>query len=189
MEFWQDLLCFLEKCVRDYGDFVPVRLLHQKIYLLNDPADIEDVLTTQARNFLKTLGYRTPVMRRIFGAGLVTGEGEYWVRQRRLAQPDFHRDRIATYAKFTVGFTEDMIATCKDGETRDIHHEMMQMTVRVVTKTLFNSTVSPELKEVIASSSVVMERFTTQWKWYRALFGLLPSVTSWLFSRRDVSAG
>ncbi len=76
-----------------------------------------------------------------------------------------------------------MIATWKDGETRDIHHEMMQMTVRVVTKTLFNSTVSPELNEVIASSSVVMERFTTQWKWHRVIFGLLPSVMSWRFSR------
>ena len=182
-EFGQDPLGFLEKCVRDYGDFVPVRFLHQKIFLLNDPAVIEDVLTTQARNFRKTLGYRTPVMRRIFGLGLVTSEGEHWVRQRRLAQPAFHRDRIATYGKIIVGFTEEMIATWKDGETRDIHHEMMQMTIRVVTKTLFNSVVSPELNEVIASSSVVMERFTTQWKWYRALFGLLPSVMSWRFSR------
>lgn len=182
-EFGQDPLGFLEKCVRDYGDFVPVRFLHQKIYLLNDPSHIEEVLTTQARNFRKTLGYRTPVMRRIFGVGLVTSEGEHWVRQRRLAQPAFHRDRIATYAKSIVEFTEEMIATWKDGETRDIHHDMMQMTVRVVTKTLFNSAVSPELNDVIATSSVVMERFTTQWKWYRALFGLLPSVMSWRFSR------
>lgn len=182
-DFGQDPLGFLEKCVRDYGDFVPLQFLHQHIYLLNDPADIEDVLTTQARNFRKTFGYRSPVMRRIFGAGLVTSEGEHWVRQRRLAQPAFHRDRIATYAKSIVGFTEEMIATWKDGETRDVHYEMMQMTVRVVTKTLFNSAVSPELNEVIASSSVVMERFTTQWKWYRAIFGLLPSVMSWRFSR------
>jgi cytochrome P450 len=59
----------------------------------------------------------------------------------------------------------------------------MQLTIRVVTKTLFNSPVPPELNDVIASSTVVMERFTTQWKWYRALFGLLPSVMSWRFSR------
>jgi cytochrome P450 len=182
-DFGRDPLGFLEKCARDYGDFVPVRFLHQKIYLINDPSHIEDVLTTQARSFRKTLGYRTPVMRRIFGVGLVTSEGEHWVRQRRLAQPAFHRDRIATYAKSIVGFTEEMIATWKDGETRDIHYEMMQMTVGVVTKTLFNSAVSPELNDVIASSTVVMERFTTQWKWYRALFGLLPSVMSWRFSR------
>ncbi len=73
-DFGQDPLGFLEKCVRDYGDFVPLQFLHQQIYLLNDPADIEDVLTTQARNFRKTFGYRTPVMRRTFGAGLVTSE-------------------------------------------------------------------------------------------------------------------
>ncbi len=182
-DFGQNPLEFLEKSVRDYGDFVPMRFLHQKIFLLNDPADIEEVLTTQARNFRKTLGYRTPVMRRIFGVGLVTSEGEHWVRQRRLAQPAFHRDRIATYATAITGFTEEMVATWKDGETRDIHHEMMQMTIRVVTKTLFNSPVPPELNDVIASSTVVMERFTTQWKWYRALFGLLPSVMSWRFSR------
>ena len=182
-EFGQDPLGFLESCVRDYGNFVPLRFLNQRIFLLNDPADIEDVLTTQARNFRKTLGYRTPVMRRIFGLGLLTSEGEHWVRQRRLAQPAFHRDRIATYAKPIVEFTDEMLAAWQHGETRDIHHEMMQLTTRVVTKTLFNSTVPQELDDVIASSSVVMERFTTQWKWYRAFFGLLPSVVSWRFSR------
>jgi cytochrome P450 len=183
-QFGQDPLGFFEKCAREHGDFVPMRFLHQTIFLLNDPKDIEEVLTTQARNFRKTLGYRTPVMRRIFGLGLVTSEGERWVRQRRLAQPAFHRDRIATYADTIVGFTEEMMATWNPGETRDIHREMMQLTTRVVTKTLFNSPVPREFDDVIAGSSVVMERFTTQWKWYRALFGLLPTVMSWRFSRR-----
>jgi cytochrome P450 len=160
-----------------------VRFLHHKIFVLNDPKDIEQVLTAQARNFRKTLGYRTPVMRRIFGRGLVTSEGEHWVRQRRLAQPSFHRDRIATYANTIVEFTGEMMSRWRPGESRDIHHEMMQLTVRVVTKTLFNSPVPEELDDVITSSAVVMERFTTQWKWYRALFGLLPTVLSWRFSR------
>lgn len=182
-QFGKDPLGFFEKCTRDYGDFVPIRFLHQNIFLVNDPLLIEEVLTTQARNFRKTLGYRMPVMRRIFGQGLVTSEGEHWVRQRRLAQPAFHRDRIAAYADTIVHFTEQMLATWSPGETRDIHHEMMQLTVKVVTKTLFDSEVPNELNDVIASSAVVMERFTTQWKWYRAVFGLLPTVLSWQFSR------
>src|SRR5579862_1947426 len=126
-DFGRDPLGFFEKCVHDYGDFVPLRFLHQKVFLINDPVDIEDVLTTQARNFRKTLGYRSPIMRRIFGNGLVTSEGEYWVKQRRLAQPAFHRERIATYADVITNFTSEALAEWRDGETRDVHHEMMQL--------------------------------------------------------------
>ncbi len=174
-DFGRDPLGFFEKCVRDHGDFVPLRFLHQKVFLINDPADIEDVLTTQARNFRKTLGYRSPIMRRIFGNGLVTSEGEYWVRQRRLAQPAFHRERIATYADVITNFTREALTEWRDSETRDVHHEMMQLTVRVVTKSLFNSPVPPEVNDLTRSSVIVMQQFTTQWKWYRILLALMRS--------------
>ncbi|HZQ45718.1 MAG TPA: cytochrome P450, partial [Verrucomicrobiae bacterium] len=177
-DFGRDPLGFLEMCARDYGDFVPVRFLNRTVFILNAPQDIESVLTTQARNFRKTIGYRTPFMRRLFGEGLLTSEGDHWVRQRRLAQPAFHRDRIATYADIIVEFAQQMLATWQTGETRRIHMDMMRLTTQVVTKTLFNSSVPPEIDRLNEASNVVMERFTRQWKWYRILLNFFPSLGS-----------
>lgn len=177
-DFGRDPLGFLELCARDYGDFVPVRFLNRKVFILNSPQDIESVLATNARNFRKTLGYRTPFMRRLFGEGLLTSEGEHWIRQRRLAQPAFHRDRIATYADIIVEFAGQMLATWQNGETRQIHNDMMRLTTRVVTKTLFNSPVPAEIDRLNEASTVVMERFTRQWKWYRILLNFFPSIGS-----------
>ena len=177
-DFGRDPLGFLELCAREYGDFVPVRFLNRTVFILNAPQDIESVLTTQARNFRKTIGYRTPFMRRLFGEGLLTSEGEHWVRQRRLAQPAFHRDRIATYGDIIVEFAQQMLATWQPGETRQIHSDMMRLTTRVVTKTLFNSPVPMEIDRLNEASTVVMERFTIQWKWYRILLSLVPALGS-----------
>jgi cytochrome P450 len=176
--FGRDPLGFLEGCVREFGDFVPLRFLGRPVLFINDPAAIEQVLVTQARSFRKTIGYRTPFMRRLFGQGLLTSEGEFWTRQRRLSQPAFHRDRIATYAGTIVEFTEEMVASWRPGETRNIHVEMMRLTTRVVTRTLFNSPVPPEIDQMGQASVVVMRRFATQWNGFRLLLNLLPTAES-----------
>ncbi len=71
-EFGENPLRFLERCAREFGDFVPLRFVHRTVFLINHPDSIESVLTTQSRNFRKTVGYRTPFMRRLFGQGLLT---------------------------------------------------------------------------------------------------------------------
>src|SRR6185436_19475393 len=118
------------QCAKDSGDFVRLRFFNKSVILLNDPAHIEQVLSGNSRNFTKTLGYRTPFMRRLFGEGLLTSEGEFWMRQRRLAQPAFHRDRIANYAASIVAFGDEMLNGWRDGEVRSIHEEMMKLTTR-----------------------------------------------------------
>jgi cytochrome P450 len=182
-QFGEDPLGFLEMCTQQHGDLVPLRFLNRAVYVVNLPEHIEFVLASNSRNFRKTLGYRSPFMRRLFGQGLLTSEGEFWMRQRRLAQPAFHRDRIASYADIIVAFTNRMTAGWKAGETRDIHLDMMRLTTEVVTKTLFNSDVPREINELGEASAVVMEGFTKQWRWYRVLFNLLPG--SWTRSRYE----
>jgi len=174
-EFGRDPLGFLERCVRDYGDFVPLRFLNRPVCLLNNPADIEYVLTANSRNFRKTLGYRTPFMRRLFGQGLLTSEGDLWLRQRRLAQPAFHRDRIATYATTIVEFTERFLTTWQAGEMRAIHRDMMRLTTEVVVQSLFHSDVPSEIENMNNESVVVLEHFTKQWSVWRLFSSLLPS--------------
>src|SRR5438105_9605504 len=107
-QFGRDPLAFLERCAREFGDFVPLRFVGRPVLFINDAAAIEQVLVSQSRNFRKTIGYRTPFMRRLFGRRLLTSEGEFWTRQRRLSQPAFHRDSIASYGGGIVSFTRGL---------------------------------------------------------------------------------
>ena len=182
-ELARDPLQFLERCAREFGDFVPLRFLNRRVFLLNDPDAIESVLVTQSRSFRKTLGYRTPVMRRLFGQGLLTSEGALWTQQRRLAQPAFHRERIASYAATIVQFAEEMMKDWKAGETRDLHADVMKLTTRVVVKTLFNAEVPPAIGQLGGASSAVLEQFTRQWSLGRMLISLLPTAGRRRFQR------
>lgn len=181
--FGRDPIGFLEECVRDYGDFVPLRFFNKRVVIINEPNAIEAVLVTQSRHFTKTLGYRTPFMRRLFGEGLLTSEGSLWVRQRRLAQPAFHREKVASYAPIVVGFAERMMAGWRPGETRPIHSDIMKLTTEVVTKTLFNSGVPTEIDELGTASQAVMERFTAQWSGWRLLTSFLPNASDSRFKQ------
>lgn len=174
-EFGTNPLRFLERCADEFGDFVPLRFLHRPVILINHPDAIEAVLTSQARNFQKTLGYRTPFMRRLFGQGLLTSEGAFWTQQRRLAQPAFHRDRIAGYAKTIVQFTREMLSGWTSGALRDVHEEVLKLTTRVVVKTLFNAEVPGAIAQLGDASTVVLQQFTEQWSLWQLVRAIFPN--------------
>src|SRR5688572_17671321 len=139
-EFNRDTLGFVTRC-KDYGDVVHTRFLYVHAYFLYNPNDIESLLTTNAKSYRKAQSLRSPFFHRLVGNGLVTSEGDFWRRQRRLAQPAFHRDRVEAYAATMVDFTEQALARWTDGQTLDAHDEMMLLTQRVVARTLFSADV------------------------------------------------
>jgi cytochrome P450 len=145
-EFRGDTLGFLTHCAREYGDLVPLRLGPRRAVLLNRPEYIEYVLVTNHRSFVKSVAYR--VLRRALGEGLFTSDGELWKRQRQLAQPAFHRERIAAYAAVMADSTARMIDQWRDGEARDVDRDMMQLTLEIVTKALFGTDLSADPAEV-----------------------------------------
>jgi cytochrome P450 len=161
-EFNRDSLAFLERLARDYGDIVRTRFFYVPAYFLYHPDYIEYVLATNNRNFIKPLSFRTPFFNRLVGNGLLTSEGEFWRRQRRLAQPAFHRERINAYARIMVRDTEEMLATWRDGEIRDMHRDMMRLTMEVVTHTLFNANVSDDADKVARALTTLVEPFGSQ---------------------------
>jgi cytochrome P450 len=140
---------------REFGDIFYYRAAWIHVYFLNHPDLIEAVLVRNYQNFLKDHVVRKS--RWFFGDGLLTNEGESWLRQRRLSQPAFHRERIASYAKIMTDYAEQMLASweSKDGETCDIHQEMMQLTLRIVVRALFNVE-SDEIGEISAAMNVLM---------------------------------
>ncbi|HTF42661.1 MAG TPA: cytochrome P450 [Terriglobales bacterium] len=154
-QYTRDPLTFLPEAIRTYGDVIGLRFLKFRIYFLNHPDMIEELLVAQARKFGK--GRVLKANQRLFGKGLLTSEGDFWLRQRRLAQPAFHRARIASYAEAMVQYAEKLTTTWKHGEERDIHAEMMALTLQIVGKTLFGVEVTGEVQEVGHSLEALME--------------------------------
>ena len=160
-EFNRDTLGFIERC-RDYGDVVRTRFLWVNAFFLYNPADIETMLTTNARSYRKAQSLRSPFFHRLVGNGLVTSEGEFWRRQRRLAQPAFHRQRISSYGDIMVQYALRTIDTWKDGDERDLSRDMTRLTLEIVVKTLFNSDVSRDADHVGQTLTSLVQPFASQ---------------------------
>src|SRR5437867_4154925 len=107
-EFYKDQLGFLTDSAREFGDVVGLRFFHVPVYLLNNPKHIEWVFSN--RNFIKPMSLRLPLQRRIFGNGLLSSEGEVWLRERRMTQRAFHRDRLAVYGGIMIACAKKMLA-------------------------------------------------------------------------------
>jgi cytochrome P450 len=151
----RDPLAFFTHCARTYGDITAVRYFNFRVFFINNPAYIEDVLVNNARKFHK--GRVLQANKGVFGEGLLTSEGSFWLRQRRLAQPAFHRARIAAYAETMVRYTERLLQSWQGGEERDIHEEMMRVTLQIVGKTLFDADVAGDAREVGKSLDLLLE--------------------------------
>jgi cytochrome P450 len=153
----RDPIPFFTSLARDYGDVSQFSIGRQKIILLNEPELIRELLVVQQRSFHKSLVLqRTKV---IFGSGLLISEGEFHLRQRRLAQPAFHRERIARYADVMVSRALARSEMWRDGAVVDMHDEMMQLTLSVVARTLFDAEVESEADQIGAALSALVEMF------------------------------
>ncbi len=146
---------YFTKIAREYGDIAGLRVLNFKTIFINHPGLIEEVLVTNARKYSK--GKVLRANRHVFGEGLLTSEGDFWLRQRRLAQPAFHRARVASYAATMVEYTQRMLDGWRDGEERDVHREMMRLTLQIVGKTLFDADVESDAQEVGKSLELLLE--------------------------------
>ena len=153
----RDPIPFFTGLARDYGDAVQLVIGGQKLVFFNHPELIRDVLVVRHASFSKS-----PVLQRskiVFGEGLLTAEGEHHRRQRRLAQPAFHRDRIARYAEVMVARAAATRDAWRNGATVDIHQEMMRLTLGVVAETLFGARVEGEEDEIGEALTALIDLF------------------------------
>ncbi len=155
----RDWLEFYARCAKEYGDIVYLRYLHVPICLLMHPRDIEYVLATNPGNFTKSADYRA--LSRVLGKGLLTSEGKFWQRQRSLIQPAFRRESILSYAPVMTGAARRMIDAWRDTESRNIHDDLMRVTLEIVAQCLYGAQVVDAAARVGKAMHVVMERFIT----------------------------
>lgn len=151
LEMRRDFLGFFTKIHRECGDLVHMHVGPQQLFFLGHPDHAQHVLVDNLRNYEKeTKGYNA--LRRLLGNGLVTSSGEFWQRQRRIAQPAFRRQRVEAFALLMVKATQDM---CDNWQVRidqkqpiDFATEMMKVTLRIVSETLMSTDVSADAGEI-----------------------------------------
>src|SRR6204780_1548880 len=155
LDIRNDPLTALQSFTREYGDIGLFHVLMQERILLNHPDFVEQVLVIQQDKFHKSELTRR-ITQRLLGQGLLTSEGDFWRRQRRLAQPAFHRTRITEYGATMVECANMHMRKWRDGEVRDIADEMMAMTLDITVRTLFGTTLSVNAEEVGKSLGFLM---------------------------------
>ena len=134
--FSQDPLQFLCDCAQQYGGIVPLRLGFSQACFLADPSVIMEVLRERTIFTKDTPGW--VAIRTLVGRGLLGSDGDYWARQRKLIQPIFHQQRIHNYGVLMVQATEHLLNTWQDNTVRDIHQDMMRLTLSIVMQTLLS---------------------------------------------------
>ena len=139
------------------GDVTNFRIGKLPAYLVNHPDLVRDLLVTNHAKFKK--GRALQKAKTLLGEGLLTSEKEFHLRQRRMIQPAFHRNRINEYAKSMIEFAEKMAGEWQDGDVRDVDKEMMRLTLWIVGKTLFNSNVEDSTSEVGAAMTTIVSMF------------------------------
>jgi cytochrome P450 len=168
-ELARDQLGFYRRCATQYGDVVPFRIGPRRCVLFSHPDHIEQILVTHHQDFVK--GSLYGVLRPLLGEGLLTSEGDFWRRQRRLAQPAFHRERIAAYGDVMVRYATRLVEGWPDGDTRDLHRDMMRLTLQIVAQTLFDADVTAAAAEVGVALEVALAQLQSE---LNSVLSLLP---------------
>jgi cytochrome P450 len=150
-------ILLFEHLVATYGRIAHYKLGPSHIVFINDPGLIWEVLINQPQNFIKERTQRR--MKILLGEGLITSDGEVHKRQRRIAAPAFHRQRIQNYGTMMVERAASMREEWQPGREIDIAAEMMRLTLQVVARTLFNTDVTQDVQAINDEVNVIMDLY------------------------------
>lgn len=155
-EFKKDPLQFLKSIDQEYGGIARFNFSHLPMVFVSAPEHIRHVLQGNNKNYHKGIEFR--FLKYTLGEGLLTSEGDFWLRQRRLAQPAFHRNRIASFAEVITASTTEMLEEWKQKRKAvDVHVEMMRLTLDIVGKTLLGSQVKSTAEQVERAMGAIVE--------------------------------
>src|SRR5579885_1268927 len=162
-EMMRDAAQFLLRAHADYGDIVRLRLGPRTAFALFHPDHIYHVFVKRRDNYTKqSRGFKK--LRQVVGNGLITSEGDFWLRQRRLLQPAFNAPKLAAFAAPMVTATQEMSqsweSASRSGQSIDVADEMMRLTMRIVGETLLGTDVTGEASDVGAALSLVIDEMS-----------------------------
>ena len=157
LSFRRDPLGFLLETARQFGDVVYYRFGRAEVYLLKNPDHIKDVLVTHQHNFVKGRGIQWAKL--FLGEGLLTSEGAFHTRQRRLSSPAFHRQRIGAYAAIMAEYADRSRGRWRDGQAIAFESEMHALTLAIAGRTLFGEDMVDEAAEIGSALTDVLSLF------------------------------
>lgn len=163
-EIRRDELDYLARLVREYGDICRVKVVNIPAYILSRPDYIESVLITNQKNFIKSVYLRES--KALFGRGILTSDGDFWREQRRMLQPAFHHQRVATYTRVMMKHAAAMLESWHDGEERDIHQDMMDLTMKIIAEVLFGDDIASKTTEIAEALRVFFDQFDDRFGLY-----------------------
>ncbi len=151
LDLRKDSLGFIKKVQKEFGDIAHFKAGKYRIYLVSHPDYAQRVFQDHYKNYGKqTKAWRK--FRDFLGNGLLSNEGEFWKRQRRISQPAFHRDKIASFAAQMVQDTEELLkkweTAYQKNEPIDISSEMMHVTLQIMGETLLSANLSGDAEKV-----------------------------------------
>jgi cytochrome P450 len=192
-ELRRDSLGFLMRTFAEYGDVSSYRLGPLRSQLIAHPDGLKHVLQEHVKRFTKDHVSYT-IVRRVVGDGLLTSQGEHWLRQRRLAQPAFHRQRIAAMGGAMVARAEELLAewegAAASGQPIDAGAAMMRLTLQIVGDALFGANVAAQAAVVSRNFDILSEQAVTRFRTFDVLPPLLPTRMNreWHRARRELDA-
>ena len=139
---------------RAYGNIAHYRFMGTPIIFVNNPDYIQEILINQASSFVKERTVRR--MKVLLGEGLITSDDPIHMRQRKLAAPAFHRQRIAAYAGKIVAIAAHARDQWQPGETVDIAAATMRLSLEIVARTLFDTEVTPDIRSINDEVNTIM---------------------------------
>ncbi|MCF8465607.1 MAG: cytochrome P450 [Flavobacteriales bacterium] len=154
--FAEDPIAFCEKYIPQMGGVFQIKSIFflvirefEYVVLVTDPDMVKHIMVDNNRNYVKSYAYR--VLKVLLGEGLLTSEGDFWRKQRRLLQPGFHRDRLATFVQIMTQAGQELVdkwSALPKGTEVDVSTSMMEMTLNIVCRAMFSSDVRDAMEVV-----------------------------------------
>lgn len=159
-EIQNNALNFYTRVALDYGEVVHLQAGPFPMYQLNHPDHIQYVLQDNNRNYDKN-NFGNDLLRAPLGNGLLTSDGDFWRRQRRLMQPAFHRQRIMALGEMMTAATAQMLERwrpyAQNGQALDLPHEMMHLTLSIISQALFTRETGRDAETVSRAATILVE--------------------------------
>lgn len=157
----KDLLGLITQSFTDYGDVFCLEVLGRKQILCIAPAQVREVLVEHAGSFEKGFDYtdRRKGLAKFGGSGLITSNGEFWKRQRKLVAPALHHKRIASYGQAMIDAAVEGAQRMRDGETLAFDHAMMKVALDIVARTMFDAELGADADRIAAATHTLHGMF------------------------------
>ncbi len=160
---------FLLQVARSYGPTVRYPVGPLAVYLVTGPDGVKRVLQDNSKNYCKDT-FQYNLLSTITGDGLLTSDGDFWLRQRRLAAPAFHKTRVQGFAPMMTEAAEQMLARWPETGQLDIAAEMMHVALQIVGKAMFSAEIGDQADELATATLTVLDHIVGRAR----TFGVVP---------------